>query len=85
METERRQKIIISVWGIGLLSQPSKVLARMLDKIIRYMAEPQLSENQYGFRKNKGCSDAIFILRKLQENHIEWNKPLYMAFTDQDK
>ena len=43
------------------------------------------SENQFGFRNNKGCSDAIFILRQLQEKHIEWNKPLYMAFIDQEK
>ena len=44
-----------------------------------------MSENQFGFRKNKGCSDAILILRQLQEKHIEWNKPLYMAFIDQEK
>ena len=24
-------------------------------------------------------------LRQLQEKHIEWNKPLYMAFIDQEK
>ena len=52
---------------------------------IRYIVEPQLSENQFGFRKNKGRSDAILILRQLQEKHIEWNKPLYMAFIDQEK
>ena len=96
--TEWRQSIIIPIWkrkgdrrecsqysGIGLLSQPSKVFARILEKRIRYIVEPQLSENQFGFRKNKGCSDAIFILRQLQEKHIEWNKPLYMAFIDQER
>ena len=85
---EWRQFIIIPIWkrkgdrreccqyrGISLLSQPSKVFARILEKRIRYIVEPQLSENQFGFRKNKGCSDAIFILRQLQEKHIEWNKP----------
>ena len=61
------------------------MFARILEKRIRYIVEPQLSENQFGFRKNKGCSDAIFILRQLQEKHIEWNKPLYMAFIDQEK
>ena len=71
--------------GISLLSQSSKVFARILEKRIRYIVEPQLSENRFGFRKNKGCSDAIFILRQLQEKHIEWNKPLYMAFIDQEK
>ena len=92
---EWRQSIIIPIWkrkgdrrkgsqyrGISLLSQPCKVFARILEK--RIIVEPQLSENQFGFRKNKGCSDAIFILRQLQEKHIEWNKPLYMAFIDQE-
>ena len=95
---EWRQSTIIPLWkrkgdrrecsqyrGISLLSQPSKVFARILEKRIRYIVEPQLSENQFGFRKNKGCSDAICILRQLQEKHIEWNKPLYMAFIDQEK
>ena len=73
--------------GISLLSQSRKVFVRILEKRIRYIVgiQPQLSENQFGFRKNKGCSDAIFILRQLQEKHIEWNKPLYMAFIDQEK
>ena len=39
--------------GISLLSQPSKVFARILEKRIRYIVEPQQSENQFGFRKNK--------------------------------
>ncbi len=73
-----RQSIIIPIWkrkgdrrecsqykGIRLLSQSSKVFARILEKRIIYIVEPQLSENQFGFRKNKGCSDAIFILRQL--------------------
>ena len=96
--TEWRQSIIIPIWkrkgdrgecsqcrGISLLSQSSKVFARILEKRIRSIVEPQLSENQFGFRKNKGCSDATFILRQLQEKHIEWNKPVYMAFIDQEK
>ena len=95
---EWRQSIIIPIWkrkgdrrecsqysGISLLSQPNQVFARILEKRIRYIVEPQLSENQFGFQKNKGCSDAIFILRQRQEKHIEWNKPLYMAFIDQEK
>ena len=61
------------------------MFARILDKSIRYIVEPQLSQNQFGFRKYKACSDAIFIFRQLQEKHIEWNKPLYTAFIDQEK
>ena len=89
---EWRQSLIIPIWkrkgdrrecsqyrGISLLSQPSKVFARILEKRIRYRVEPQLSENQFGFRNSKGCSDAIFILLgQLKEKYIEWKKPLFM-------
>ena len=44
-----------------------------------------MSQNQFGFRKNKGYSDVIFTLRELHEKHIEWKKPLYMAIIDQEK
>ena len=77
--------LLLPYRGVSLLSQPSKVFARILEKMIKYIVEPQLSENQFGFRQNKGCSDAIVILRQLQVKHIEWNKPLYMAFIDQEK
>ena len=73
---EWRQSIIIPIWkrkgdrrecsryrGISQHSQPSKVFARILENRIRYIVDPQLSENQFGFRKNKLCSDAIFSLR----------------------
>ena len=93
-----RLSIIIPMWkrkgdrkecsrykGINLLSQSCKVFARIVEKRVIYVVEPQLSENQFGFRKNKGCSDAIFVLRQLQEKHFEWNKPLYMDFIDQKK
>ena len=52
---EWRQCIIIPIWkrkgecsqytGITLLSQPSKVFARILEKRIIYVEEPQLNEN----------------------------------------
>ena len=57
---------------------------RKTEAMKSFYLEPKLSENQFGIRKNKGCSDAIFILRQLQEKHIEWNTPLYMAFIDQE-
>ena len=97
---EWRQSIILPIWkgkgdrrecsqyrGISLISQPSKVFARILEKriIYIYIVEPQLSANPFGFRTRKGCSDAISILRQLQEKHIEWKKPLYMTFIDQRK
>ena len=80
---EWRHSIIIPIWKrkgdkrecsqyrcISLLSQPSKVFGRIPEKWIRYIVKPQLNENQFGFRMNKGCSDAILILKQLKQKHI---------------
>ena len=40
---------------------------------------------QYGFMSGHGTTDAIFIVRQLQEKHLTANKPLYMAFVDLEK
>ena len=55
METERRQKRMLSVYrGMNLLSQPGRVFARILERRSRAIVEQQLNENQFGFRKSKG-------------------------------
>ena len=48
------------------------------DKELRY-------ERQCGFMSGRGTTDAIFIVRQLQEKHLAANKPLYMAFVDLEK
>jgi hypothetical protein len=40
---------------------------------------------QFGFRKGRGCTDAIFALRQLSERAIEYDKDLHMVFVDQEK
>ena len=40
---------------------------------------------QFGFMPGRGTTDAIFILRQLQEKHLAKNKKLYFAFVDLDK
>ena len=40
---------------------------------------------QCGFMSGRGTTDAIFIVRQLQEKHLAANKPLYMAFVDLEK
>ena len=36
-------------------------------------------------RQGRGTTDAIFIVRHLQERYIAANRPLYFAFVDQEK
>ena len=40
---------------------------------------------QCGFMCSRGTTDAIFIVRQLQEKHLAENKPPYMAFVDLEK
>ena len=78
METEGDKRECSQYRSMSLLSQSSKVFARVLEKRIRYIVEPQLSENQFGFRKSKGCSDAIFIFKTTtKEAHWVEEKSLY--------
>ena len=44
-----------------------------------------MNEMQYGFRKRRGSADAIFIVKQLQERHLEKQKDLSFAFVDIEK
>ena len=52
---------------------------------MRYIAEPQLSPSQFGFRRGASCTDALFTLRQLSEKAIEYNQDLNTVFVDQEK
>ncbi|KAI8519496.1 hypothetical protein Bbelb_027530 [Branchiostoma belcheri] len=47
--------------------------------------EPTILKSEMGFRKGRGCTDAIFALRQLSEKAIEYNKELNLVFVDQEK
>ena len=61
---------------------PSKVFNRII-------LDPQLRDNQAGFRKNRTlCTDQIATLRIIVEHSLEWNSPLsplYINFVDCEK
>ena len=67
--------------GLKLIEQVLKVLERVVEGLIRQRVE--IDEMQCGFMS--GTTDAIFIVRQLQEKHLAANKPLYMAFVDLEK
>ena len=45
----------------------------------------KVDEVQFGFMPGKGTVDAIFILRRLQEEYLHNEKKLYMCFIDLEK
>ena len=69
--------------GLKLIEQVMKVLERVVEELIRQRVE--IDEMQCGFMSGRGTTDAIFIVRQLQEKHLAANKPLYMAFVDLEK
>ena len=42
-------------------------------------------DSQFGFVPGIGTTDAIFVVKQLQENYLAANKRLYMAFVDLEK
>ena len=69
--------VYMSYKTIKLLDQPMKVLEKMLEKKIR--CQVSIDDMQFGFMPGKGTTNAIFIMRQVQE------KKLYYAFVDLEK
>ena len=46
---------------------------------------PEISEEQYGFVKENGTTNAIFLLRMLSERAIEMQNDVYLCFIDYEK
>ena len=69
--------------GLKLLDHVMKGIERVIEKIIRKRIS--IADMQFGFMPGRGTTDAIFILRQLQEKHLAKNKKLYFAFVDLEK
>ena len=69
--------------GIKLLEHGLKVLERILDMRLRSLVE--IDEDQFGFRRGKGTTEAIFIVTQIQEKTLEKQEKLYYAFLDLEK
>ena len=70
---------------ISLLSVSGKVLNRVVLERLRVAVDPNLRENQAGFRKGRSCTDQIATLRIVIEQSIEWNSALFVNFIDFEK
>ena len=69
--------------GLKLTEQVMKVLERIVDSLIRQVVS--IDDSQFGFVPGRGTTDAIFVVRQLQEKYLAANKRLYMAFVDLEK
>ena len=69
--------------GLKLTEQVMKVLERIVDDLIRQVVS--IDDSQFCFVPGRGTTDAIFVIRQLQEKYLAANKRLYMAFVDLEK
>ena len=69
--------------GVKLLEHAMKIIERVLERQIRILVN--LNKMQFGFMPGKGTVDAIFIVRKMQEEYQKKDKKLYMCFVDMEK
>ena len=44
-----------------------------------------IKKSQFGFVQGRGTTDAIFVLRQLQEKYFTVGKQVYMAIVDLEK
>uniref|UniRef100_A0A914V3Q0 Reverse transcriptase domain-containing protein n=1 Tax=Plectus sambesii TaxID=2011161 RepID=A0A914V3Q0_9BILA len=66
--------------GISLLSIIGKVFMLVLQLRLQKLREQTAREEQAGFRPGRGCSDQVFTLRQLLEEHIRCGKRLIVVF-----
>ena len=71
--------------GITLLPLVSKVLCGIILERIRNGTDKKLRKEQAGFRKGRGTTEQIFILRNIIEQVNEWQSTLYINFIDFEK
>ena len=68
--------------GIALLDVVGKLVARILQGRLQSLAERELPESQCGFRRGRGCTDMIFVVRQLAEKAVEHHTKQFFVFVD---
>ena len=59
----------------------SRILAKIITDRFSHAYENQLSENQFGFRKNRGTTDAIFVMKNIIEKYGDTLVVVYVDLT----
>ena len=61
--------------GVKLLEHAMKIIERVLERRIQTLVN--LNEMQFGFMPRKGTVDAIFIVKRMQQEYQKKDKKLY--------
>ena len=73
----------VDLRGIKLSEHAMKVVERTFEDRIRQQID--IDDMQFGFMKGKGTTDAIFLVRQMQQKFRAKGKKLYFGFVDLKK
>ena len=65
--------------ALSVASNLSKLIPRIILNRLLHTYEHNISESQFGFRKGRSTSDAIFILKNVIQKH---SGPMVLVFVD---
>ena len=63
--------------GVKLLEHEMKIVEKVPERRMWRMVK--VDEMQFGFMPGKGTTDAVFILRRLEEEYLDKEKKLYIC------
>jgi hypothetical protein len=63
----------------------AKLFSTVLYTRLHDTLEAHFPEEQFGFRRGRGCTDATHILRMVVEKSEEWGEVLWLAALDVEK
>jgi hypothetical protein len=63
----------------------AKLFSTILYARIQDLVEGRLAEEQFGFQKGRGCTDAVHVLRAVVDKSSEWGEPFFTAALDVEK
>ena len=69
--------------GLKLLEHVMKIVERVLERKIRESVN--IDSMQFGFMPGRETTDALFVVRIMQEKYRDKKKKLYMCFMDIEK
>ena len=67
---------------ISIINHVTEVILRVIMLRISNKIHPKISTEQYGFMKDKGTKNTIFVLRMLSKRAIQMQQTMYLCFID---
>ena len=67
---------------ISLMSHVTKIVLRILLLSARSRITPEIGNQQFGFVKDAGTRNGIFVVRIITERAVEMQKEVYICFID---